>query len=401
MNNTELGYEITAIAAGINTFEQVINKGHGIIEDEGLIPLYLGSNLIEEKIYTSWAQIQENVENIGLVVEKTAESPRKMFLTKLVESLRMATLLFSGGDTSYSEKLERLVGIPAEPISDDFISGLAENLENCFSKTQFTKGTLKEKITAWEQGNSIDPDKLETLFNQLMDEAQERTDRMVVPTDGYTMKLNPVKNVIYTARCKFQEGKMDLNVGNSFSRSALKHLVAHECFPGHSTQNIYTLKSFKEGTSTADVLLCSLNGITGVMQEGIGDQGVELIDWIEDVNDEIQAILRRYRSAIATSASWKLNMEQASTEDMRAYLTDVGVMQEARVNGRLGMAAHPFRGPFIASYFYGNEIVKRVREATSNDPTAYKKFINDLYGSMHSPESLCKSNGVTYQSYGD
>jgi hypothetical protein len=109
MNNTELGYEITAIAAGINTFEQVINKGHGIIEDEGLIPLYLGSNLIEEKIYTSWAQIQEDVENIGLIVEKTIESPRKMFLTKLVESLRMATLLFSGGDTSYTEKLERLV----------------------------------------------------------------------------------------------------------------------------------------------------------------------------------------------------------------------------------------------------------------------------------------------------
>ena len=401
MNNSELGYEITAIAAGINTFEQVINKGQGIIEDEGLIPLYLGSNLIEEKIYTSWDQVREEVENIGLIVEKTSESPRKMFLTQLVESLRMAVLLFSGGDTSYTEKLERLVGVPAEPISDDFIAGLAEKLENRFSKTQFTKGTLKEKILAWEQGNSIDPENLETIFNQLMDKAQERTDRMVVPTDGYTMKLNPVKNVIYTARCKFQEGKMDLNVGNSFSRSALKHLVAHECFPGHSTQNIYTLKSFKNGTSPADVLLCSLNGVTGVMQEGIGDQGVELIDWIEDVNDEIQAILRRYRSAIATSASWKLNIEHASTEDMRTYLTDVGVMQEARVNGRLGMASHLFRAPFIASYFYGNEIVKRVREAASSDPAAYKKFINDLYGNMHSPESLCKSNGVTYQSYGD
>jgi hypothetical protein len=215
------------------------------------------------------------------------------------------------------------------------------------------------------------------------------------------MDLNPVRDTMYTARCNFRERKMDLNVDNTFTRAALKHLVAHECFPGHSTQNIYTVKSFKQGTSTADVLLCSLNGITGVIQEGIGDQGVELIDWIEDTNDQIQATLRRYQSAVATQAAWRLNVEGAADEEIAVYLRETGAMQEARVQGRIVMARHPFRGPFIASYFYGNEAVRRVRRATEGDAARREAFVKDLYGNMHSPESLCRAHGIAYKSYGD
>lgn len=400
MDDKQIGYTVTALAAGIDTFERNTNQGTGIIGDEGLIPLYLGKDLIEERTYTSWDEIERDIEEIGDVVEATPDSPRKMFLTKLVESLRMATRLFQGGDAGFEEKLRRLVGLPAEPITDDFINGLADSLDTKLSKTEFKTGSLQERIVAWEESRYIAPEKIEETFTDLMREAQQRTDAMVVPTDGYTMKLNPVRDTIYTARCNFSDKKMDLNVGNSFSRSALKHLVAHECFPGHSTQNIYTLKSFKQGRSTPDVLLCSLNGITGVIQEGIGDQGVELIDWIDDVDDEIQAILRRFRSAVATQGAWKINVENKSDDEVYRYLRETGAMQDTRARGRIGMARHPFRGPFIASYFYGNEAVRRVRLASEGDPATREKFIEDLYGNMHSPESLCRSNGVEYQSYG-
>jgi hypothetical protein len=194
---------------------------------------------------------------------------------------------------------------------------------------------------------------------------------------------------------------MDLNMENSFTRSAMKHLVTHEIFPGHSTQNIYTLESYRRGDSTADVLLCSLNGIPGVIQEGIGDQGLEMIDWIENIDDEIYATLGRYRSAISTQAARMINVEGVDDQKAASYLRDVGVMQEARAQGRVSMAHHPYRAPFIASYFYGNEAVRRVRKAVEGNKERKKAFIQDLYGRMHSPESLCRSNSVAYMSYGD
>lgn len=401
MDDRQIGYEVTAVAAGIDAFERGVNKGQGIIGDEGLIPLYLGADLIEAKKYSAWQEVGADIERIGALVDETPETPRKMFLTKLVESLRMAAHLFKGGEAEYREKLNRLVGIPAEPIDGDFIAGLGDLLEGKLSEAGFGKGSLKERIMAWEGASGIPQNDIKKVFTELMLEARDRTDSMIGPTDGYLMELNPVKGMHYTARCNFSERKMDLNVGNTFTRSAMKHLVAHEIFPGHSTQNIYTLRSFKEGDSTADVLLCSLNGITGVIQEGIGDQGVELIDWIEDENDEIEAVLRRYRSAVATQAAWMLNVEGVPEDKAADYMRNIGVMQEARVAGRIGMARHPFRGPFIASYFYGNEAVRRVRRAVEGDREKREAFIRDLYGNMHSPESLCSSNGVAYRSYGD
>lgn len=401
MDNKKLGYEITAIAAGLDTFERIVNKGKGIIDDEGLIPLYLGRDLIQERKYGSWNEVDGDIEGMGSEIESLPDGPRKMFLGKLANSLRMASLLFQGGSASFVDKLEKLVGVPAQPLADSFIEGLGNALEEELNTAGFSSGSLRDKVTSWEQSGTIDPEHLDDVFKELVVEAQKRTDSMIVDTEGYHMVLNPVRDMHYSARCNFSEGKMDLNVDNRFTRFAMKHLVAHEIFPGHSTQNIYTLSSYKRGTATADVLLCSLNGITGVIQEGIGDQGVELIDWIEDRDDVIQTLLRRYQSAVATQAAWKINMEGMGDEQAYTYMRDIGAMQEARIKGRIHMARHPFRSAFISSYFYGNEAVRRVRLAVQGDEERRKRFIEELYGTMHSPESLCKSTGVAYRSYGD
>lgn len=401
MDTKELGYEITAIAAGLDSFERKVFKGKGIIDDEGLIPLYLGKDLIDERDFRSWEEVDHAIEEVAASVGKLGQGPRKLFLEKLMHSLRMASMLFQGGDAPFVDKLTKLVGVPAESLEDSFIGDLASRLEEALDRAGFSTGTVRDKILAWEQSGAIEPEHLEKVFGELMAEAQERTDRMIVDTEGYTMVLNPVRNTHFSARCNFSGGKMDINVDNRFSRAALKHLVAHECFPGHSTQNIYTLRSFKQGTASADVLLCSLNGITGVIQEGIGDQGVELIDWIEDVHDEIQALLRRYQSSVATQAAWKINMERITDAQAYAYMRDVGAMQDARIKGRIHMARHPFRSGFISSYFYGNEAVRRVRLAVEHDPKRRRLFIDELYGNMHAPESLCLATGVAYRSHGD
>ncbi len=401
MNSSELGYAITAIAAGIDSFETQTSRGQGILGDEGLVPLYLGKDLVESRVYSSWSQVEADLVRVEDGIGGLEDSPRRDFLSSLLSSMKMAIGLFQGKDFSYEEKLTRLVGVPAQPISQAFLSSLEARLKDGLSRAGFGKGSLRERITAWEEKGFLPASELPGLYRELMLEAKSRTDRRIVPTGDFVMDLNPVRGGHYTARCNFSQAKMDLNMDNRFTRASMKHLVTHEIFPGHSTQNLYTVASYKRGTSTADVLLCSLNGVTGVLQEGIGDQGLELIDWVEDLDDEINAVLVRYRSAVATQSAWMMNVEGIDDDRIRAYLRDVGVMQEARIEGRIMMARHPYRAPFIASYFYGNEAVRMVRKAVENEPGRRAAFIADLYGNMHSPESLCRSQGIAYRSYGE
>jgi hypothetical protein len=126
--------------------------------------------------------------------------------------------------------------------------------------------------------------------------------------------------------------------------------------------------------------------VTGVIQEGIGDQATELIDWVEDDDDVIQIALRRLRIAVATTASWRLMELGQNEEEVVPYIRETGFAIDPYVDGRITQAKHPFRGPFNASYFFGNQAVREVRLRTP--PEKYDEFIRYLYGNMHSLEGF-------------
>ena len=384
--DADLGRRLTALTIGIDRLERRLSGGHGILNGEGLVPIYLGDDLVPADQLEGWEQAFERLNALTREVWTYPEGPRRSFLFAMLESLRCAAQLFRGDDLGFREKLERLVGVPAEPVPTERLEAMQLELDGFLTREGHRQGGLSDKARRWEEERFLASEEVEPTFTALMREAQSRTDAMVFPTRDYTMRLNPVRGVPYTARCDFSKGQMDLNVDLRFTRSALKHLVAHEVFPGHSTQLLYTLEATRNGTSTTDVLLCTANTVVGTIQEGIGDQGVHLIDWIESNDDAIHMGLRRLRTAAATSAAWYQVAEGWPLEQVRDFLDQTCFPQTAWLEGRLRFAAHPFRGPFIASYWFGDEAVREVRERAGKQHRT--EFIRYLYERMHSPASL-------------
>lgn len=384
-----LGRQLTALTVGMDRFERQQSGGEGALDSEGLVPIYLGESLVEPKQLTSWAEAEAELRELAQQAQTLPEGVRKVFLGSMVASLGVAAELFQGHELSYGDKLERLVGVPNEPVSEALMGDLHEQLDELLAEVGYVQGTLRARAQRWEHERVVPQDKLVQVVDELMLEAKTRTDRLIFPTGDYTMTLEPVRNVPYTARCNFSEGKMDLNLDLGFSRPSLKHLVAHEVFPGHSTQLLYTLAKAETGESPPDVLLCTTNGATGAVQEGIGDQGVHLIEWVEDADDALHLALRRLRSAGQTSAAWQLMEGGWSEAQTRSYLEDIVFGQPAWVEGRIRFARHPFRGPFIASYWFGDEAVREVRERSEERGKGQKDaFIAFLYGQMNTPTSL-------------
>ncbi|MBI1415641.1 MAG: hypothetical protein GC146_00295 [Limimaricola sp.] len=386
MGLSKIGRELTAITMGIDRFERRVNDGRSLLDGEGLVPIYMGADLVAPRAYESWEVVQSDLRDLEKEVGALPPGERQVFLTGMVASLKVAVRIFSGGSPTFAEKVTDLVGAPAGRESEAVIEGARDALDQLLTQEGFVRGSLNDRVQAWEADRAVDADKLVGVFGELMDEARRRTNEMIFDTGDYTMVLNPVSGVPYSARCNFNEGQMDLNTDLAYSRAALKHLVCHEVFPGHSTQLLYTRAEVDAGRSTLDALLITTNAITGCVQEGIGDQGIHLIDWVEDADDRIYQQLRRLRSAAQTNAAWAYMVEGQPAEDTAAYLRDVAMGQEAWVRGRLRMAAHPFRGPFIASYWAGNEAVRKVRERVT--PDTREAFLVALFGRAQSPESL-------------
>lgn len=385
-NDIEVGYELASVTMGIDRLERSIGTGGGPLDVEGLVPLYLGNEIVTPAPLANWDEANERLDALERVVVGYGAGARKALLTSVVDSLRAAAQLFAGQQLSFAEKLERLVGVPAGPVPQARLDELRADLDALLSFAGYRQGDLATRSRRWEAERTVDAATIPALFGELMAEAQQRTDERIFATDDYHMKLNPVTDVPYTARCRFGDGLMDLNVDLSFTRSALKHLVAHEVFPGHSTHMLYTHARVVEGASPADALLCAANLSTGAVQEGIGDQGIHLIDWVDSEDDAIYMRLRSIRSAAATSAAWYLMGEGWDEGRVRAYLQETAFPQAAWVDGRLRMAAHGYRGPFIASYWFGDEAVREVRERSSAE--RFGAFVEQLYGSLNTVQSL-------------
>ncbi len=382
----DFGRRLTALAVGIDQLERRLTNGQGVLDDEGLIPIYLGNDLVSAETFETWDEVFVQLEKLEFEALTYPPGYRRVFLIAMIDSLRAAAQLFNGTDLSFSEKLERLVGVPARAVPSEQLEDMRSNLETMLGKSGYHHGNLSERVMRWESERFLESEQIEATFEALMLEGQQRTDALVFATKDYRMRLNLVSGVPYTARCNFNKGLMDLNGDLKFTRSALKHLVAHEVFPGHSTQLLYTLDAAKQGSSTPDVLLCTANTVVGTIQEGIGDQGIHLIDWIESEDDAIFMALRRLRSAAATSAAWYQMAEFWTLEKVRDFLQDTAFPQPAWREGRLRFAAHPFRGAFIASYWFGDEAVGEVRERTK--PENRQAFVKYLYAQMHTPSSL-------------
>ena len=384
--DVQIGRQLTALTIGMDHLERQLSRGHGVLDSEGLVPIYLGDSLVSPLELSDWDAVHRELDDLEQRSARYPEGSRRTFLQDMLRSLRTATRLFEGEVLSFREKLEGLVGVPAEPISDDELLSMHSELAGLLEQSGLRSGSLAECTLRWEEERSLDATQLEPTFKELMQEAQRRTDALIYPTGDYTMQLNALRGVPFTARCNFSSGQMDLNVDLSFTRAAIKHLVCHEVFPGHSTQLLYTLDKARTGESTADVLLCTANAVTGCVQEGIGDQGVHLLDWVEDEDDAIHVQLRRIRSASATSAAWYQMGEGWSEERVTKYLEDFSFGQRPWIEGRVRFASYSFRGPFIASYWFGNEAVREVRERITE--AQRPAFIEFLYGQMHSPRSL-------------
>lgn len=381
-----IGRDLTAITMGIDAFERQQPAERSLLGGEGLVPIYLGQGIVTARDYAEEGAIKEDLSDLLHRIEALPAGARKTFLTDMVRSVTVAVRMLAGASPSFEEKVSVLVGAPTGREDAAMIESARSDLDLLLRKSGFVRGSLGERVTAWEEDRAIAPDRIEGIFRELMAQAKARTDAMIFDTGDYDMVLNPVRDMFYTARCSFNEGKMDLNLDLSFTRAALKHLVCHEVFPGHATQLLSTKAAVMSGEAAADALLITTDAVTGCVQEGIGDQGVHLIDFVEDDDDEIHIALRRVRSAAQTSAAWMLMVEGLPREEVAHYLRDTAMGQEAWVQGRLRMAAHPFRGPFISSYWAGNECVRKLRERVTE--AERPALIKALYFHANSPASL-------------
>lgn len=107
---------------------------------------------------------------------------------------------------------------------------------------------------------------------------------------------------------------------------------------------------------------------------------------MDSSDDKLFQIYQRIRSIAGLQAAHMLHAEQREEEEVCQFLRDFSFGEENWINSRLRFITHPFRAPFIYSYWRGNEAVHEVFKLVPSSERS--RFYQFLYKNMLSADTV-------------
>lgn len=355
-------------------------------DGEGLVVLNM-SETHQPEPFGSYAEARARFADLRRQAATLPEPDRQRYYDQLCVS-EIAVCRWREGELPFAEQLNDFLHVPAAPASDAELEQLQASMRALLNGMGYS-GDLAAQCAAWQERNRVPRDEVPETLTALLDEAWDRTaERMEMPapkSDG--MRVQGVSGVPYSGRCDYAHRMIDLNVDPIYTRPGLKHLAVHEGYPGHYVQFKLRETWYHDGTAPADNLLSVVNTASSSPFEGIADNGLHVIDWIDGDDDRLSALLTRYRAGIGTAAAWRLHALGWSAEQVADWLhAHALVGGEGWVANRMRFISEPARSVLIWSYWWGERSVTPVWERVPTERRA--EFLRYLYGRMHSPQTV-------------
>lgn len=382
----KLSQEYVQIVLGMDQFyrKSASLGNEASLDKEGLVPINLTNETPNS--YKNWIDIFSDLENLRNKYITIQSEVRRNYMQQQIGSLLTLAKWCSGKEIPFREKVRDLLYVNENPFSVAERSELHQRLDALLTKKGL-KGSLAEKVSKWEQEQNVPSQQIETVLKDLLLQGKERVvQKMFKEMEEVEVTPVVVYGVPYSAYCDYVGGKMYINGDLSYTYEALKHLVTHESFPGHTTHMRIRELGVHSGELPLDAALVITNTASSSIFEGIGDNGIHFIDWVTTIDDEIYQVYQEIKSISGLNAAHMIHAEQKSDEEVSSFLKEFAFGDDNWIQSRLRFFKHSLRAPFIYSYWRGNEAVQEVyRKLTTSSKPSFYEF---LYRNMLSADTV-------------
>ncbi|KGX91867.1 hypothetical protein [Pontibacillus marinus] len=383
----KLSQEYVQVVLGMDQYYRETKKktGEAALDKEGLVPINLTDELPRK--YASWNEVIEELMILRSKYLRVENEVRVNYMQQQIGSLIFLAKWCKGGaEQPFRELVRGVLYVNENPLGRNEREALHVKLDHLLTKKGFT-GSLFNKVSKWEEEQHVPAREMSGVLEDLLAKAKDQVvSKMFKAVEDVQVTPKVVYGVPYSAYCDYVNQSMYINGDLPYTLPALKHLVTHESFPGHTTHMKIRELMTNSGQSPLDAGLVITNTASSSVFEGIGDNGALFIDWVDSIDDEIYFIYQRIRSISGLNAAHMLHAEKKSEEEVREFLKTFAFGNDNWIDSRLRFFNHPLRAPFIYGYWRGNEAVNQVFNRVSSDRK--QAFYNYLYQNMHSADTI-------------
>jgi hypothetical protein len=354
------------------------------LDKEGLVPINLTD--VTPNAYSSWESVLEDFEELRQSYLTVGSDLRRNYMQQQIGSLIGLAKWCKGDEIPFREKVRSLLYVNENPFVLAEREKLHHELDVALTKRGF-EGSIKDKYTKWSESQHVHAHQITSILKELLGKAKQQVvSQMFSEIEEVEVEPVVLRGVPYSAYCDYVGGKMYINGDLPYTYQALKHLVTHEAFPGHTTH----MKMRDIGVQTGDVPLdfgmVITNTASSSVFEGIGDNGLDFINWRNTPNDEIHYIYQKIQSISGLNAAHMIHAEAKTDEEVRQFLESFAFGNENWINSRIRFFKHSLRAPFIYSYWRGFEAVNSIYQTI--DSNQKERFFHFLYKNMLSADTV-------------
>ncbi len=357
------------------------------LASEGLVAINLSQ--VKPVAYEDWSEADRHWGDLrsaaGALVDKVRCAYYEDLATSILEFIAWQQ---SGGHhlegKAFARLGSRLLGLERLPFAESEWEAVRTELRVRLHEAGYD-GPLAKALRSWETERHVPREDVVATLNRLLADARERVEERLfrIPTRR-TIHPVAVHGVPYSAYCDYEGCRMYVNLDQPYTLPALRHLVAHEAYPGHLTHIAVREAAVASREAGEDALLVVTDTPTSPIFEGIGDNGLSFC-WDIDNDDKLASAISRVRAMATCHAALRLAASQPA-HLARVHLQDESAADPSWVEQRLSFLSYRLRRPFIFAYAWGERIVGR---AYHNVPAQRRRsFFDLLYREQHSPRSL-------------
>lgn len=345
---------------------------------DGLVDGYFGPPDLKERIQSE-GQVDaqtliDEARELHADLASVEDAQRRRWLEAQVTGLECVAELVAGRTVGWRESVRRCYGLDVEPVPEERFAAAHEQLDAALPGD----GELAARLDAWNESQSLPPEKLLPVFGALVDELREETRRFVELPEGEGIVSEIVTGKPWAAFNWYLgdlQSRIEISTDLPIRAHRVAVLAAHEVYPGHHTEHASKeARLFRElGRIEATILL--VHTPECVVSEGIAQVALEQAfgeDWIE----RVAAIVHRHGFDIDVETARAIGDANELLEDLDvnvayyaaekgwsedeavAYHRKWGLSTEERARKSVSFDTHPLWSPYVPTYSYGYRLVR-------------------------------------------
>lgn len=286
---------------------------------------------------------------------------RRAFIDDVLAALKLHCREGLGEAIPFSTRVATYVGVPGEPPGERGLAAMEAELANLLTSAGYA-GSLQSMLIDWRAKHRVAPGEFEPRTRALIDDAMRATAALVAALPaGTRAEFEPIRNVFYNgysgATGKYLS-KITLNADLGWTLPALKHVVAHESFPGHSALNAIRQYQGLAGELPPEAGLYFANTPITPIIEGTCNLGMRLLGWCRSIDDEIVDLEKRHRAGLSAAWVFRLHQDGWTKDRLIAEMMERRGIPEVEAETHFRFLVHPLWCTSIPHYFHGTEAVR-------------------------------------------